>query len=115
MAFVRVDTVFFKRIYALIAVEHGSRWAHLAGLTAHPTGAWITQAARNLLMDLGDHISTISFLLRDRHSRFTGAFDAVFTADGIRILTSPPGSPQSDPRRAHQRVSDHGMIEHERP
>ena len=67
MAFVRVDTVFFKRIYALIAVEHGSRWAHLAGLTAHPTGAWITQAARNLLMDLGDHISTISFLLRDRH------------------------------------------------
>jgi hypothetical protein len=44
--FVRVDTVFLRRIYALIAVEHGSRRAHLAGVTAHPTGAWTTQAAR---------------------------------------------------------------------
>src|SRR4029079_15514922 len=49
-----VDTVLFRRIYALVAVEHGSRRAHLAGVTAHPTGAWTTQAARNLLMDLAD-------------------------------------------------------------
>lgn len=91
-----VDTAFLKRIYALIAVDHSSRRAHLAGLTAHPTGVWTTQAARNLLMDLGDHISTISFLLRSRDSRFTGAFDAVFIADGIRILTSPPGAPRAN-------------------
>jgi hypothetical protein len=51
------------------------------------------QAARNLLMDLGDRVATINFVLRDRDSRFTGAFDAVFAADGIRILTSPPGAP----------------------
>ncbi len=63
--FVHVDTVFLTRIYALIAVEHGSRRAHLVGVTAHPTGAWTTQAARNLLMDLGDRVTTINLLLRD--------------------------------------------------
>jgi transposase InsO family protein len=88
--FVHVDTVFLTRIYALIAVEHGSRRTHLIGVSAHPTGAWTTQAARNLLIDLGDRATTVKFLLRDRDSRFTRAFDAVFAADGIRILTSPP-------------------------
>ena len=59
-----MDTVLCRRIYALIAVEHGSRRAHLMGVTAHPTGAWTTQAARNLLMDLADRATTIKFLLR---------------------------------------------------
>jgi hypothetical protein len=54
------------RIYALIAVEHGSRRVHLLGVTTHPTGAWTTQAARNLLMDLTDRATAIKFLLRDR-------------------------------------------------
>jgi len=91
-----VDTVLFRRIYTLIAVEHGSRRAHLAGVTAHPTGAWTTQAARTLLMDLADRVTTMKFLLRDRDSRFTTAFDAVFAADGIQILTSPPGAPRAN-------------------
>jgi transposase InsO family protein len=94
--FVHVDTVVLKRLYALIAVEHGSRRAHLAGVSAHPTGAWTTQAARNLMMDLSDRATTIKFLLRDRDSRFTTAFDAVFTTDGIRILTSPPQAPRAN-------------------
>jgi putative transposase len=94
--FVQVDTVFLRGIYALIAVEHGSRRAHLAGVTAHPTGAWTTQAARNLLMDLADRATRVTFLLRDRDCRFTQAFDTVFTADGIRILTSPPGAPRAN-------------------
>jgi hypothetical protein len=65
-----VDTVVLRRIYALIAVEHRSRRAHLLGVTAHPTGAWATQAARNLLMDLTDRATTtITFLLRDRDCR----------------------------------------------
>jgi transposase InsO family protein len=94
--FVHVDTVLLRRIYALIAVEHGSRRAHLVGVSAHPTGTWTTQAARNLMMDLADRVTTIAFLLRDRDSRFTTAFDAVFTADSIRILTSPPGAPRAN-------------------
>jgi putative transposase len=93
---VAVDTVLLKRLYVLIAVEHGSRRAHLLGVTAHPTGAWTTQAARNLLMDIADRAATLKFLLRDWESRFTSAFDAVFDADGIRILTSPPGAPRAN-------------------
>jgi hypothetical protein len=59
-------------------------------VTAHPTGPWTTQAARNLLMDLGNRVTSVTFLLRDRDTRFIRAFDAVFAADGIRILISPP-------------------------
>lgn len=96
MNFVQVDTVFLKLIYALIVVEHGSRRAHLAGVTAHPTGVRATQAAYNLLMDFGNRIATISFLIRDRDSRFTSAFDAVFAAEGIRILVNPPRVPRAN-------------------
>ncbi len=85
-----------RRIYALIAVEHGSRRTFLVGVSAHPSGAWTTQAARNLLMDLGDRATTLKFLLQDRDSRFTRGFDAVFAADGIRILTSPPRAPRAN-------------------
>ena len=91
--FVHVDTVLLRRVYALIVIEHGTRRVHLAGITAHPDGAWTTQAARNLLMDLGQRAATVKFLVRDRAGQFTGSFDAVFTAEGIRILRSPPQAP----------------------
>jgi putative transposase len=51
--FVHVDTVLLRRIYALIIIEHGTRRAHLAGITSNPGGAWTAQAARNFLMDPG--------------------------------------------------------------
>jgi hypothetical protein len=62
---------------------------HLAGITAHPTGAWVIQQARNLLMNLEDHADSFKFLIRDRDAKFTGAFNAVFTAIGGRIIRSP--------------------------
>jgi putative transposase len=94
--FLHVDTALLRRIYALIAVEHGFRRAHLVGGSVHLTGAWTTQAARNLLMDLADRVTTMKLLFRDRDSRFTTAFDAVFAADGIRILLSPPRAPRAN-------------------
>jgi putative transposase len=94
--FIPVDTALLPRIYALIIIEHGARRAYLAGITAHPDGAWTTQAARNFLMDLGQRATSMKFLIRDRTSQFTHAFDAVFAADGIRILASPPQAPRAN-------------------
>jgi putative transposase len=93
--FVHVDTVLLRRLYALIIIEHGTRRVHLAGITAHPDGAWTTQAARNFLMDLGQRTASVKFLIRDRAGQFTGSFDAVFAAESIRILASP-ASAQSE-------------------
>jgi putative transposase len=94
--FVHVDTVLLRRVYALIVIEHGTRRVHLAGITAHPDGAWTTQAARNVLMDLGHRATSVKFLIRDRAGQFTGSFDAVFTAAGVRILPSPPQAPRAN-------------------
>jgi transposase InsO family protein len=94
--FVHVDTVLLRRIYALIVIEHGTRRVHLAGITANPDGAWTTQAARNVLMDLGQRATSVKFLIRDRAGQFTSSFDAVFAAEGIRILASPPQAPRAN-------------------
>jgi len=91
--FVHVDTVLLSRVYALIVIEHGTRRAHLVGITANPDGSWTTQVARNLLMDFGPRAVTVKFLVRDRAGQFTSSFDAMFTAEGIRILASPPQAP----------------------
>ena len=94
--FVHVDTVLLRRVYALIVIEHGTRHAHLAGVTAHPDGAWTTQAARNLLMDLGKRAGALEFLIRDRAGQFISSFDAVFTAEGIKIVASAPQAPKAN-------------------
>ena len=94
--FVHVDTVLLRRLYALIVIEHGTRRVHLAGMTAHLDGAWTAQAARNFLMDFGQLTASVKFLIRDRTGQFTACFDAVFTAEGIRILASPPQAPRAN-------------------
>jgi putative transposase len=94
--FVHVDTVLLRRIYALIVIEHGTRRAHLAGITANPDAAWTRQAARNFLVDLGSRADRVTFLIRDRAGQFTDSFDAVFTAEAIRILASPPQAPRAN-------------------
>ncbi len=91
-----MDTVLLRRVYALVVIEHGTRRAHLAGITANPDGAWTTQAARNVLMDLGHRAAAVKFLIRDRAGQFTSSFDALFTAEGIRIVASPPQAPRAN-------------------
>ena len=94
--FFTVDTVMLKRIYVLVFIEHGTRLLHVAGVTANPTGAWVTQQARNLAMDLGERMDSLRFLVRDRDAKFIAAFDEVFRAGGVRILRTPPQAPQAN-------------------
>ena len=91
--FFTIETISLQRLYVLFFIDLGSRRVYLAGCTANPTGDWVTQQARNLLTEMGEHASRFRLLIRDRDAKFGSAFDAVFTADGIRVVRTPVRTP----------------------
>jgi putative transposase len=95
--FSHVDcAVTLQRLYCLFAMEAGSHYVHILGVTANPDGRWTTQQARNLLTDPGDRAADFRYLVRDRAGQFTEAFDAVLADAGIKAVKIPPRSPRAN-------------------
>jgi putative transposase len=94
--FFTVDTVLFRRIYVLVFVELATRQVHLAGITTNPAEEWVTQQARNIIETFVERTEPIRFLIHDRDSKFTAAFDEVFRSEGIRAIRTPVRAPNAN-------------------
>jgi len=94
--FFTLETISLQRLYVLVFIELDSRRVHLAGCTAQPTGASVTQQARQFTWTLQEQPSRFRYLSRDRDAKFTPTFDAVFSSEGIETLKTPVRAPKAN-------------------
>jgi putative transposase len=91
--FFTIEAISLRRFYVLFFIELESRRVHMAGCTTNPTGAWVTQQARNL--SFTGLLERMCLLIHDRDSKFTAAFDEVFRSEDIRVIHTPIRAPQA--------------------
>ena len=92
--FFTVDLLDGTQAHVLAVIEHATQRIRILGVTLHPTGAWTAQQARNLIMDLGGQAERMKFMIRDRGSNFTAAFDAILADAGIRTVLCNVATPR---------------------
>ena len=94
--FFTVETLWLGRLYVLFFLELGSRRVHVAGCTANPDGRWTSQQARQLAWSFSERATPARFLIHDRDSKFSRAFDEVFRSEGVEIIRTPFRAPQAN-------------------
>jgi putative transposase len=95
-AFFTVETLGLKTLYILFFLAHSTRRVHLAGCTAHSSGAWVTQQARQMTWAVQDRELPMRYLIHDHDTKFTDAFDTVFEAEGVEIVDIPYQAPNAN-------------------
>ena len=94
--FFTVETLWLGRLYVLFFIELGTRRVHLAGCTANPDGRWTAQQARQFAWSLSERPRPIRFLIHDRDTKFSRAFDDVFESEGVEIIRTPFRAPKAN-------------------
>jgi transposase InsO family protein len=94
--FFTVETVFLSRIYVLFFIELATKRVSVAGCSSNPNGQWVVQQARNLGIHPDDRLAQVRFLVHDRDSKFTAAFDDIFAAEGVEIIRTPYRAPKAN-------------------
>jgi transposase InsO family protein len=93
--FLTVETAFLQRIYVLFFISLATRRVEYVACTPNPDGRWVAQQARNLVMELSEQ-QPFRFLVHDRDSKFSYAFDDVFRSEGIRVIRTPVQAPNAN-------------------
>jgi putative transposase len=94
--FFTVETLRLKTLYVLFFIELHSRRVHMAGVTAYPDSAWVTQQGRNLAYSFDERPAPVRFLIRDRDAKFSGPFDEVFRTEGVTVIRTPIRAPRAN-------------------
>ena len=94
--FFTVETAFLRTLYVLFFIEVGTRRLRITTRTRNPSGSFVTQQARNLCFELDERDEPVRFLIRDRDSKFSGAFNEVLRTEGIRTIRTPIRSPKAN-------------------